>query len=124
MEYQFPGDIPQVSSIGLHIPKDSELGTGVFTVVFSANAFPGTDPFAPSVVNPSVFGISASVNPGLGILVQIHRTDGKKPVHKLGFGIPDNLDLAQPHTLTVEFIDWRVLAASIDGAPLAIMGKQ
>jgi hypothetical protein len=123
IEYQVPGDIPEVSSIAIHIPDESNLGTGVFTVVLSSGALGSTRPFAPSIVDPSIFGISASVNPGRGILVSIHDKDGKVPRHRIGFLIPVDLDIASAHRLIVEFVNWQILSAAIDGVLLAPMGR-
>src|SRR5437763_11390564 len=88
IQYQYPGNNPAVSMFGIHIPDDSQLGTGSFTTDLNPGALAGAEPFESRIVNLHVFGISAAFNPGRGILVQLVQTDGTKPRDKVGFQIP------------------------------------
>jgi len=60
-----------------------------------------------AIVNPHIFGISATVTPGKGLMVQLHDVDGQKPRHRLAFVLPSDLDQTAAHGLVVEFVNWR-----------------
>lgn len=122
--YQFPGDKPQISTFGIHIPDESNLGTGMFTTTFASRAFASSEPFMSAIFNPHIFGIVAAVTPGVGIGVRLHDADGRKPRHQVGFAIPGGLDADVPHTLAIEFVNWRILSATLDGELLAILGNR
>src|SRR5258708_18424796 len=125
MEYIVPGDSPAVSRLGIHMANSSSNGTGTFSASLNPGALAATsEPFAPRIVTPLVFGIMASVNPGKGILAAIYGKDGKKPKHKLGFHLPANINPHVPHELVVEFAAWRIVSVSIDRAPLASMDAE
>jgi len=122
IKYQFPGERPEIKTFGIHIPDDSDLGTGSFTTTFSAKAFSSFEPVSSMIINPHIFGIFASLdNQGGTVGVRLHESDGVTPKHQLIFHISKDIDHDTAHTLVVEFVKWRILSALLDGAPLDIV---
>jgi hypothetical protein len=122
IKYQFPGTRPGIYTFGIHIPDESDLGTGSFTTVFSPAAFSGSEQVPSMIVNPHIFGIFATLDPQRGIVgVRLHEADGVTPKHELGFHVPAGLNRDIAHTLIVEFVKWRILSASLDDSPLSIL---
>jgi len=116
IKHQQLGGSPWILSAEIHIPNDSDLGTGTFTTAFKAKAFSSGSDIASIMMNLPAFQISATVNANGDIPVLIGRAE---PQHQLMFVLPKGLDPAPPHTLRVEFTKWRIVAASIDGKQLA-----
>lgn len=122
IKYQLPGERPEIYTFGIHIPDNSDLGTGNFTVVFSPKAFSSSEQVSSTIFTPHIFGIFVALDPHRGIVgVRLHETDGVTPKHELGFHVPADIDRDIAHTLVIEFVKWRILSASFDGAPLGIM---
>jgi hypothetical protein len=122
IKYQFPGERPEINTFGIHIPDESDLGTGTFTTSFSPKAFSSPEQVSSIIVNPHIFGIFAALDPNSGVVgVRLHEADGITPKDELGFHIAPGLNRDIAHTLVVEFVKWHILSASIDGLPLAVM---
>ncbi len=109
---------PEVSMSEIHIPDNSDLGTGTFTTIFSPNSLPPAKVIGSIIVNAPKFQISAAVNPNLEIPVLIGKADNTDPIHKTVFRLPDNITKGDEHTLIINFAGWRILAATLDGIQL------
>ncbi|MGZ5440928.1 MAG: hypothetical protein ACXW5U_11770 [Thermoanaerobaculia bacterium] len=104
-----------ISSAEIHIPDDSDLGTGSFTTVFNRNSILGADPVSSFMVNPPVFQIAVTVSTSGTVAVLIGDTE---PLGEAQFKLPKGVSRRRAHTLRVEFVAWKLVAASFDGTPL------
>ena len=118
IKHQQPNASPEVSMSEIHIPDDSDLGTGTFTINFVPNSLPPTEVISSLIVNPPAFQISATLNPNLDVPALIGKADGSEPTHKVTFRLPDNISKDNEHTLIIRFAGWRILAATLDGIQL------
>lgn len=122
IRHQQPKGAPGISFAEIHMPDDNDWGTGSFTTVFEPAALKKHKAIASIMINAPRFQISATANANGEIPVLLGRADGSGPVDKQIFVLPENFDALPAHTLKIEFIKWRILAAYLDDTPLTSTG--
>ena len=115
IRHQQSGGSPEIASAEIHIPNDSDLGTGTFSTQFRANAFSSGKEIASMMVNPPSFQISATVDSHGVVTVMLGKA---QPEQYATFVLPSGFDHAAAHTLRIEFRGWRIGAAYLDDQPL------
>ncbi len=118
IRHQQPGGSPELSLSEIHIPNDSDLGTGTFTNMLAPRALLSDKHIASIMANPPVFQISVTINPNRDIVALLGRPDSKTPQNKAVFRLPMGLDFRQALRLVIEFAGGRIIAGSINGQPL------
>jgi hypothetical protein len=111
----------------IHIPDDSNCGTGTFRFLAKKDVLvppsrPEPKALVAMVLNPPRFQVSVSVNPGTReIPVLLGRADGSPPISARAFVLPSGLDTAAAHEFRAVFRNWRVLSLEMDGQELEVI---
>ena len=103
IKHQQPNANPEVSMSEIHIPDDSDLGTGTLTINFVPNSLPPTEVISALIVNPPAFQISATLNPNLDVHALIGKADGSEPTHKGTFRLPHHIRKDNRPTYIIRF---------------------
>jgi hypothetical protein len=119
IRHQQQSPSPNVSLSEIHIPDDSDLGTGTFSTVFNPGALSSNTAFDSIIVNEPRFQISATVNLNKEVPVRLGRADGSQPLDRVVFRLPNGLDLREAKALRIEFARWRITGAFLDDVPLS-----
>jgi hypothetical protein len=119
IRHQQPGASPEISLAEIHIPDDSDWGTGTFTTVLTPSALLSTKHISSLMLNAPHFQISVTINPNRNIPILIGKADGSDPMHRVTYVLPHGVDLREAKWLVVHFAGWRIMGASLDGAHLS-----
>ncbi len=115
IRHQQSGGSPEIASSEIHIPNESDPGTGTFTTQFKAKAFARGKEIASMMVNAPVFQISATVSASGRVTVVLGKA---QPEHYATFLLPAAFDRAAKHTIRIEFAGWKIGAAYADDEKL------
>ena len=109
---------PEIDYAEIHIPDDTDWGTGSFTIVFKPDALAATKAIASIILNAPRFQLSVTVNPNMEVPVALGRADGSDPSSTETFTLTPIADVSAIHTLVARFRDWRVIGLALDGVVL------
>jgi hypothetical protein len=123
IKHQQLGGNPKLEKSEIHIPNDSDMGTGTFTTVFKPKAFKSNEIIVAGITNPPVFQIDLTINRNGDIPVLLGKADGSPPAAATTFRLPQYVSDAS-HTIVVEFVKWHILAAVFDGKPMALVAPE
>ena len=115
IRHQQPGASPGISFAEIHIPNDSDFGTGTYSITLTPRALLSNKAITSIMVNRPRFQISATINPNRDIPVLLGRGS---PVDQVVFRLPQGLDFRLALTLRIEFAGWQISAAAINGQQL------
>lgn len=105
---------PEIAYAEIHIPDDTDLGTGRFTTVLNARALESQRHIASAMVNQPRFQISVTLNCDTRrIPVLLGRADGTPPASGRVFALPKT-DPGAEHSLVAHFRDWEVTGLDLD----------
>jgi len=103
----------------VHIPDDSDLGTGTFVTVLEPSALAKPEPTISIIINKPVFQISVNFNPATReIPVLLGRADGTDPLSRRIYQLPVNIELSESYTFEAIFEDWRIRELDMDDVPM------
>lgn len=121
IKIQSPGSNPDIAESLIHIPDDSDLGTGTYKFTVSPHALKPDSLIVASIVKPPVFQVTVTVTNSASASVLLGRTDDDRAVPGL-FRLPNYVKRNIPHTFEVQFISWRICSLNFDGVPLKDSG--
>lgn len=121
---QSPGGAPELESTEIHIPSDADLGSGEYTLRFTARALPAEKVIVSDTLNAPSFQISVTVNPNRNVAALLGKADGSEPLSRKTFVLPPGIVRSLPHTLVVQFADWEITEATLDTVPLMTQPDQ
>lgn len=119
IKHQVHNSSPEISLGEIQIPDDADLGTGMFITILKPGTLPAANVIGSVMIKQPVFQVSVTINPNGRIPVNIGVADGSTPRHTLTFILPQKIDSASRHTLTVHFAKWHIVAATLDGENLS-----
>ena len=122
INHQQLGDSPEIESGAIHIPDDSDFGTGTFTTVLAPDALRARKVISSIMLFPPAFQVSVTVNPNGDVVVWLGRADEPQPADQRVFEFPDTpraVKLAEKHEIRVSFIRWNITSAFLDDALLS-----
>lgn len=109
---------PEIDYAEIHIPDDTDWGTGSFTTVFKPNSLTATKTIASIMFNAPRFQMSVTVNPNREVLVALGPADGSDPRSAETFTLTPIADVSAIHTLAARFRNWQVTGLELDGVVL------
>jgi len=107
---------PEIDYAEIHIPNDTDWGTGSFTTVYKPNALTSTNTIASIMLNAPRFQISVTVNTNREVPVAVGSADGPRSAEI--FTLTPIADVSAIHTLVARFRNWQVIALELDGVVL------
>jgi len=119
IRHQVPGASEEVESSEIHIPDDSDVGTGTFTVTLKPKVLPSSKVFWATIIHPPDMQITSTFDASMNVTVQLGRTE---PYERKTFRIPASVEPDHVHILVVNFSKWKITGASLDGEPVASAG--
>jgi hypothetical protein len=120
-KHQVPAGTSEIESGEIHIPNDADWGTGTFTTVFKLDGLRSNDDVTSVMVNAPRFKIAATVNPDGGVPVLLGRADAALPFDHVTFRLPAEIALSAHHTLQIQFANWHIVSAMLDGQMLSMV---
>jgi len=100
---------PGIDYSELHIPDDSHLGTGKYTLSLQPNALISKKVITGIIINKPIFQMSVNINPGpKEVPVLLGKADGSDPISQKLFSLPQNIGLAGTHKFEAIFEDWKI----------------
>jgi len=115
---------PGIDYSELHIPDDSHLGTGKYTLSLQPNALVNQEVINGIIINIPIFQMSININPGpKEVPVLLGRADGSDPISQKSFSLPQNIGLAGTHRFEAMFESWEIKALTMNGMNLPIKAK-
>jgi len=121
IRHQQAGQSPSsvISSSEIHIPDETDLGTGTYTVHFKPRSLPATDkPIACGMLGAPDFEIKATFTPGGELSVALGSADDSRPKRVASFVLPAQIDPIEIHLLVVSFARWEVTDVALDDVAL------
>lgn len=113
------GPVPGIEYSEIHIPDDSDLGTGTFKTVLKEDIMGKINPIISSVANEPIFLMLVTVNTAIEeINVMLGKTEKEPPLSRAIFSIPKDVDTKTGHTIDAHFKEWKVTEAELDGKKL------
>jgi hypothetical protein len=113
IKHQQLGGSPEIELAEIHIPDDSNLGTGSFVTKFKLGEPSPSKTVTSIMINAPIFQISVTVNPNRQMAVLLGEAEGSEPRSREIFLLPV-LDLTKPHAIRIEFSRWQIVAALLD----------
>src|SRR5262245_55145031 len=110
---------PEVVSSKIHIPDESDFGTGSFLMRFGRHGLPPNKTTASFISRPPHVQITVSVSPNGLVIVALGYPDGSRPIDRATFLLPLGVNQDSDHTITVGFERGHIFAALLDDTPLA-----
>ena len=118
-----PGGHPKIESRAIHIPVDSDFGTGTSTTVFAPYALGEGEAFDSLIMVPPDFEITIAVDPTRWqVEVLLGPSFSSLPSDARMFLLPDSpgaIALAEAHAIRVEFNRGNITAAFLDDISLS-----
>jgi hypothetical protein len=113
------GPVPGIVYSEIHIPDDSELGTGRFKILLKEDILGKINPVISSVGNEPVFLLLVTINSAINeINVNLGRSEKEKPLSRVIFKLPEDIDSKTTHTIDTSFSGWEVTEVLLDGEKL------
>lgn len=110
---------PGIDYSELHIPDDSHLGTGKYTLSLQPNALISKKVITGIIINKPIFQMSVNINPGpKEVPVLLGKADGSDPISQKLFSLPQNIGLAGTHRFEAIFEDWEIKSLEMNGVRL------
>ena len=110
---------PGIDYAELHIPDDSHLGTGKYTLSLQPNALVNQKVIAGIIINKPIFQMSVNINPGpKEVPVLLGKADGSDPISRKLFSLPQNIGLAGTHRFEAIFECWEIKSLEMNGVNL------
>ena len=106
----------EIASSEIRIPDDLDVGTGTFTTRFWPRTLPPASVTTSRMANGAGFDVSATVHANGDVCVDLTGPSGRT-VHAV-FMLPEQMTSIRVHVLRIQFVNWRIWAASLDGQPL------
>ena len=120
IRHQQLSSAPEILSSEIHIPDDSDWGTGTFTTNFSPSSLPPKRAIVASMINSPRFQITATLNANRDMPVLIGSAD--EPRNKAMLLLPDHIKQSVGHQLVIQFSAWQIRSATFDGKTLEFAG--
>ena len=113
------GASAEVNFSEIRLPDQKDFGTGSLTTEYKPNALRSGQGVLSNMAARPAFQVLIAVNPNGTVMVGIGKADGSKPVHATAFTLPAKLDPAPVHTLFLNWSQWKITGAKLDGIALA-----
>ncbi len=113
IRHRVPGASEEVESAEIHIPDDSDPGSGEFTLILKPDALPASKVFWSTIIHPPKLQVSATFDTSMNVSVQLGLTD---QLDRKNFQIPVSVSALpqQRHTLRIHFSKWKLADAFLD----------
>jgi hypothetical protein len=119
------GPVPGIVYSEIHIPDDSDFGTGTFKTVLKEDILGKINPIISSIGNEPDFLLLVTINSAIQeINVNLGRSEKEKPLSRVIFKIPKEVDAKGTHTIDVNFSGCEVKEVLLDGEKLELIEKQ
>ncbi len=116
------GPVPGIEWSEIHIPDDSNLGTGTFKTVLKEEILGKINPIISSIGNEPDFLLIVTINSAIEeINVNLGRSEKEKPISRVIFKLPKEIDLKISHTIDTHFAGWEVKEVLLNGEKLEII---
>lgn len=116
------GPVPGIDSSEIHIPDDSDFGTGTFRTVLKEDILGKINPIISSIDNEPEFLMLVTVNSAIEeINVMLGKSEKEKPLSRVIFKMPKDIDSKAAHTIDAHFSGWKVTEVVLDGEKLEIV---
>ena len=110
---------PGIDYSEIHIPDDSHLGTGKYTLSLQSNALVNQKVITGIIINKPIFQMSVNINPGpKEVPVLLGKADGSDPISQKLFSLPQNIGLAGTHRFEAIFECWEIKSLEMNGMRL------
>lgn len=113
IRHQQLGGGPELVKSEIHIPDDTDVGTGTYTTVFKAGALPARQAIASVMLNAPSFQVAVTVNPNRDVVVALGRADGSDPRTQRIVRLPAFVGPSQ-QTVRVEFAGWEIVGVYLN----------
>lgn len=111
IRHKVPGASEEVESAEIHIPDDSDVGSGEFTLTLNPNALPASKMFWSTIIHPPKLQVSATFDTKMNVSVQLGIADSSD---RKTFRIPASIKPQQKRTLRIHFSKWKITDAFLD----------
>lgn len=112
IRHKVPGGSEEVESTEIHIPDDTEIGTGEFILTLKPDALPAPKVFWSTIIHPPKLQVSATFDTGGNVLIQLGLADG---IDKNSFRLPAAIVPKQVYKVRLRFSNWKITDAFLDG---------
>jgi hypothetical protein len=113
-----PAVSEEIASSKIHIPDESDFGTGSFVMRFKRRGLPPNKTTALLISRPPHVQIAVTVSPNGLVIVALGYPDGSRPIHRATFLMPVGVNQDTDHSITVGFERGRISRALLDDMPL------
>lgn len=114
------GGGPGIAYAEILLPDDKDWGRGSYTTIFARGALWPKKAMMSAMFNVPRFQITVSVNAVGAVVILL----GDTIVRDRGrLQLPGDMKKETTHSLQVEFVDWKIVAALLDGRAVAVSGK-
>jgi hypothetical protein len=108
--------LPGITFSEVHIPDESNLGTGTFMTVLEEGAFGKKNPIISSIMNEPEFVLILSMNVAIeSATAMIGKSQNTQPLNRKVFKIPADIDTKEVLSFKVSFDDWDIKEIEING---------
>ncbi len=115
--------LPGITYSEIHIPDDSDLGTGTFVTVLEKGAFGKKNPIISSIMKEPEFVLILSMNAAIeSATAMIGKSQNTPPLDRKVFTFPDDVNTGEVLTFKVRFDTWDVIGIELNGNGLALAG--
>jgi hypothetical protein len=114
-----PAVTEEIAASKIHIPDESDFGTGSFAMRFKRHSLPPNKTTALLISRPPHVQIAVTISPNGLVIVALGYPDGSRPIHRATFLLPLGVNQDTDHTITVGFERGHIHGALLDDMPLA-----
>lgn len=113
--------VPGIDYSEIHIPDETNLGSGTFITVLDPGAMSRISPIISSIVNEPVFQLIVSINLAIeSVTAMIGAADGTPPRSRWVYKLPGEFRTEDPHRFEVVFREWEISGLTMNGADLPL----
>jgi len=106
----------------IHIPDDTDLGTGTFKTVLKEDILGKENPIISGIGNEPSFLMVVTINTGIEeVNVMLGKSEKEQPLSKAIFKMSKEVDAKTPHTIDAHFAGWKITGLELDGEKLEIV---